>query len=116
VLDPDVRGCAVYVHLVDNQPMKFGSTEPSLRARMGQNASTIRTILKLQSGQPVRSTKWHTRKFDKFKAKAPAVIRDGRAIEIWAVVLDSIRECEAMEDKLNVRFETLTYGWASKSH
>jgi hypothetical protein len=114
VLQPDVTGCIVYAHVVVDEVKKFGSTSPSLRARMGQNASTIRTILEFQSGRPVRPTKWHTAKWDKFKLQAPAVIRGGNAIDIWATRLDSMGKCGDLEGELNGRYETLIHGWATR--
>ena len=115
-IDPDVAGCIVYAHIVGDQPMKFGSTAPSLKARMRQNASTIRKIIELQDGRSARDAKWHHAKWDEFKHQAPAVIRTGRSIEVWATLAhrESIGKCAEFEGILNDRYETIRHGWAMK--
>src|SRR5262245_44635406 len=38
VIDPDVTGFVVYAHVVGDQIKKFGTTRPSLKSRVSQNA------------------------------------------------------------------------------
>ena len=113
-INPDVTGCVVYAHVVGDQVKKFGSTVASLRDRMAQNACTIRKIIELQDGRCTRDAKWHHAKWDKFKQQAPAVIRAGQEIAVWAIRMPTIGHCGNLEEELNRRYETIQHGWATK--
>lgn len=103
-LQTDVMGFIVYAHVVGNHITKFGITTPTLRARVGQNVSTINAVLALADGRAVRDARWHHRPFDAFKRLAPEVIRANQEIELWAIQCDSRESMMAKEAELNTKY------------
>jgi hypothetical protein len=113
LVDPDVIGFIVYAHVVRDQVKKFGTTRPSLKARVSQNANTINQVIALQAGRAARDARWHHRPLDAFKRLAPEVIKAKQTIEIWAAQ-SSEAEYHALERELNAKYETIRNGWASR--
>ena len=125
----DLWGCVLYAHVVDGHAMKFGTTS-SFKDRINANAKTINDILLFQDGRSTSTAPWlqglaHG-KGDQFKKQAPAVIRAGQSIEVWAASICSPKACQnltgprnnrcaackALESTLNGRYQTIQYGWA----
>lgn len=101
----------MYAHVVGEVVKKFGTTSPSLRSRVAQNASTINEVIALLEGRATRVARWHRRPFDAFKRLAPEAIRVGQTIEVWAMQSADI-EYKALERRLNAKYETRVHGWA----
>jgi hypothetical protein len=93
----DATGFVVYAQVVKDVVKKFGITSPTLSARAGQNVSTINKVLALLDGRIPRTARWHHRRFDVFKQRAPLVIRAGEEIELWARVCASRGEMLALD-------------------
>ena len=125
----DISPCALYCEVVDGHAMKFG-TARSLRDRQGLNRGTINNILAFKDGR-YRGTNRKINDpsiYDKYKRRAPEVIRSGSRIEIWAVSLSSGAECQdplkkfnaqctacrSIEAVLNDRYKTVEHGWATR--
>ncbi len=129
----DLFGCVLYAQVVEGRVMKFGTTS-SFRNRMTANASTINDILLFQDGRILMSALSVSKrnwldgmargKGDAFMKKAPAVIRDGKRIDVWATSLCSpiacpnkgrknsrCAACKDMESVLNGRYQTIQHGW-----
>jgi hypothetical protein len=111
-ITPDVIGCVVYAHVVGEIVKKFGTTCPSLRGRVSQNASTINQMIALQEGR-ARDAAWHHRPFDAFKRLAPEVIKAGQTIEVWAFE-STDAEYKTTERQLNAQYNTIANGWATR--
>jgi hypothetical protein len=108
---PDVTGFIVYAHVVGEVVKKFGTTTPSLRSRVAQNASTINQMIVLLEGRAPRDARWHHRPFDAFKRLAPEAIKAGQTIEVWAIQ-STEGEYKALERHLNAKYSTIANGWA----
>ena len=109
--------------------MKFGTTD-SLISRQTKNERTINHILAVQDGRSHSRNRKITdpRTYDKYKQQAPMVIREGKAIEIWATSLSvpalcqhalkrfnaQCAACQSVERYLNKRYKTIEYGWATR--
>ena len=129
LLVDDISTCVLYCEVVDGHAMKFG-TAASLQDRQGLNRGTINNILAFQDGR-YRGTNRKINDpstYDKYKRRAPEVIRSGSRIELWAVSLSSRAECKdplkkfnaqctgcrSIEAVLNDRYKTVEYGWATR--
>lgn len=108
-----VEGFVLYAHIVGNRVMKFGTTSPSLKARVHQNVSTINQVILLAEGRARSNARWHHRQFDAFKRLAPEVIKANQSIDIWAIQSTAF-EYKSLERELNARYETITHGWVSR--
>lgn len=111
--------------------MKFGTTD-SLVSRQSLNVRTINSILAFQDGRSRSRNRKITdpKTYDKYKKQAPTVIREGKAIEIWATSLsvpalcqDALKRfnsqcaaCQSVERYLNRRYKTIEYGWATRDN
>lgn len=113
VVDPDIRGFVVYAHIVGNVVKKFGTTKPSLKARVCQNANTINQVIALNEGRAARDARWHHRPFDAFKRLAPEVIKSKQTIEIWAIQ-STEAQYHNLERELNAKYGTIENGWATR--
>jgi hypothetical protein len=125
----EITPCVLYAEIVEGRVMKFGTTE-SLVSRQTLNVRTINSILAFQDGRSRSRNRKITdpTTYDKYKQQAPKVIREGKAIEIWATSLsvpalcqDALKQfnakcaaCESVERYLNIRYKTIEYGWASR--
>lgn len=125
----DITPCVLYCEIVDGHVMKFG-TAGSLRHRQVLNRGTINNILAFQDGRysGVNRKITDPRTYDKYKRQAPAIIRSGKSIEIWATSLSSHAECQdpkkrcnaqctackGIEGELNERYRTVEHGWATR--
>ena len=125
----DISTCVLYCEIVDGRAMKFG-TAGSLRDRQGLNRGTINKILAFQDRRYTGTNRKISDPgtYDKYKRQAPAVIRSGRRIEIWATSLSShascldplkkanaqCAACKSVEGALNDRYKTLEHGWATR--
>jgi hypothetical protein len=109
----DVTGCVVYAHVVGEIVKKFGTTAPSLCARVSQNVSTINQVIVLQEGR-ARDAAWHHWPFDAFKRLAPEVTKAGQTIEVWAIE-SSVADYKTLERYLNAKYNTIGNGWGHKA-
>ena len=128
VLD-EITPCVLYAEIVEGRVMKFGTTD-TLVSRQSLNVGTINNILAFQDGRSRSKNKKITdpTTYDKYKQQAPRVIREGKAIEIWATSLSSRASCQdtlkrfnakcaackSVEAALNKGYKTIEYGWAAK--
>lgn len=108
-LDCNLEGFVVYAHVVGETVKKFGVTR-NLLARVRQNAATINQVIALGEGRARSDARWHHRPFDAFKVQAPAPIKAGHHIDIWART-STEAGCRRLERELNAAFETRTHGW-----
>lgn len=127
----EMRSCVLYAEIVEGRVMKFGTTD-SLVNRQSLNVGTINNILAFQDGRSRSKNRKITdpTSYDKYKQQAPKVIREGKAIEIWATSLslpalcqDALTRfnaqcaaCHDVEAALNHRFKTIEYGWATRDN
>lgn len=125
----EITPCVLYAEIVEGRVMKFGTTD-SLVSRQSLNVRTINNILAFQDGRGLSKNRKITdpTTYDKYKLQAPRVIREGKAIEIWATPLslrvscqDALKRfnakctaCQSVEAALNKRYKTIQYGWATK--
>ena len=127
----DIGPCVLYCEVVEGRAMKFG-TAGSLRDRQRLNRGTINKILACQDGRYHGTNKkiLDASTYDKYKRQAPAVIRRGRRIELFAVSLAShasclnpskkanaqCSACKSVESALNKHYKTLEHGWATREN
>jgi hypothetical protein len=125
----EITPCVLYAEIVEGRVMKFGTTD-SLVSRQLLNERTINNILAFQDGRSRSKNRKITdpTTYDKYKRQAPKVIREGKAIEIWATSLsvpalcqDAAKRfnakcaaCESVEYYLNIRYKTIEHGSASR--
>jgi hypothetical protein len=102
----DVPGCVAYLMRVKGEVKKVGITgtgASGFRQRMNSTFSALRTVMTgPRPGRP--PARWRSRKFDPFKEHAPATIRAGHEIELWALRCRSVDSTKAKETELNQKF------------
>lgn len=83
----EITPCVLYAEIVEGRVMKFGTTD-SLVSRQSLNVGTINNILAFRDNRCRSKNRKITdpTTYDKYKQQAPMVIREGKAIEIWANV------------------------------
>lgn len=124
----DKTVCVLYAEIVEGHVKKFG-TATSLRQRQKSNEKTINAILAFQDGRFIDPKPWLLGLAngigDKYKKQAPAVIRAGLQIEVWATSLSSYdaclqpkrnaqcNACGNVEEELNRTYETIQHGWTT---
>jgi hypothetical protein len=125
----EITPCVLYAEIVEGRVMKFGTTD-SLVYRQSLNVRTINNILAFQDRRSRSKNRKITdpKTYDKYKQQAPRVIREGKAIEIWATPLslpalcqDALKRfnakcaaCQSVEAALNKRYKTIECGWATR--
>lgn len=99
-IDHDVHGFVVYVMVVNREVVKAGKTETPLSTRMKSTFNSLKNKMGDRADHP----RYQERTF---KEHAPAAIRAGHEIEIWAQDLGSFSAMKAKEDELNGTYKGL---------
>lgn len=97
-IDRDVHGFVVYVMVVNQEVVKAGKTETPLSTRMKSTFNSLKNKMGDRADHPRYQEKT-------FKEHAPATIRAGHEIEIWAQDLGSFSAMRSKEDELNRNYK-----------
>lgn len=99
-IDRDVHGYVVYVMVANQEVVKAGMTQTRLSTRMNSTFNSLKNKMGARASHPRYQEKT-------FKEHAPATIRAGHDIEIWAQDLGSYDAMRAKEDELNRTYQGL---------
>jgi hypothetical protein len=97
-IDRDIHGFVVYVMVVNGEVVKAGKTETPLSTRMKGTFNALKNKMGDRADHPRYQEKT-------FKEHAPATIRAGHEIEIWAQDLGSFGAMRAKEDEMNAKYQ-----------
>ena len=97
-IDQDVHGYVVYVMVVNHEFMKAGKTETPFSTRMRGTFNALKNKMGDRADHPRYQEKT-------FKEHAPATIRAGHEIEIWAQAFPSATAMKTAEDQLNNTYQ-----------
>ena len=99
-IDHDVHRYVVYVMVANQEVVKAGMTQTRLSTRMNSTFNSLKNKMGARANHPRYQEKT-------FKEHAPASIRAGHEIEIWAQDLGSYEAMRAKEDDLNRTYQGL---------
>jgi hypothetical protein len=105
-IDRDVQGFVVYVMVVNGEFMKAGITTTPFSTRMKSTFNSLKNKMGERADHPRYQEKT-------FKEHAPATIRAGHEIELWAQAFPSFESMMEKENELNRKYQGL---WTKEAH